>query len=142
MVARIGEDVGRHDELTGLESQPHHTHPKRQRAPWRRRGSVVVLGGERDQHPCGGVELIEGRRPGLQEPADMRHDPLTDLRGVQRLGQEMANFSQTFRGSPAPLSGGIEPRIVQGNRGMVGQPLQEGLLIVGERPRPCGTHVE
>jgi hypothetical protein len=38
----------------------------------------------------------------------------------------MANFSQTFRGLPAPLSGGIEPRIVQGNRGMVGQPLQEG----------------
>ena len=72
----------------------------------------------------------------------MRHDPLTDLRGVQRLGQEMADFGQTFRGLPAPLSGGIEPRIVEGNRGMVGQPLQDGLLIVGERTRPCAAHVE
>ena len=72
----------------------------------------------------------------------MLHDPLTDLRGVQRLGQEMADFGQTFRGLPAPLGGGIETRIVQGNRGMVGQPLQDGLLSVGERTRPCGAHVE
>ena len=56
----------------------------------------------------------------------MLHDPLTDLRGVQRLGQEMADFGQTFCGLPPPLGGGIETRIVEGNRGMVGQPLQDG----------------
>ena len=72
----------------------------------------------------------------------MLHNPLADLPSVQRLGQEMADFGQTFRGLPAPLGGGIETCIVQGNRGMVGQPLQDGLVMVGECARPRGAHVQ
>ena len=139
---RIGEDIGRDHGVAGTGGQPHHPYPERQRAPGRRRESEVVRRGERDQHPSRGIELIQGRRAGLQEPADMVHHPLPDLCGIQRLGQEMADVGQTFRGLPAPLRRGIEPRIVQGNRGQVGQPLQEGLLRVGEHTRLCGAHVE
>ena len=53
----------------------------------------------------------------------MLHAPLADLPSVQRLGQEMVDLGQPFRALPAPLGGGIETRIVQGNGGMVSQPL-------------------
>ena len=72
----------------------------------------------------------------------MIHDPLTDLHGVQRLGEEMTDFGQTFRGLPAPLGGSIETRIMEGNCGKVGQPLQDGLIMVGERARPRAAHVQ
>jgi hypothetical protein len=54
----------------------------------------------------------------------------------------MADFGQTFRRLSATLGSGIETRIMEGNRGKVGQPLQDGLLRVGEHTPPCGAHVE
>ena len=39
----------------------------------------------------------------------MLHDPLTNLYGVQRLGQEMADFGQTFCSLPAMLGLSLQP---------------------------------
>ena len=43
---------------------------------------------------------------------------------------------------PALLGRGKELRIVEGNRGVVGQPLQDSLVMVGVRARPLAAHVQ
>ena len=139
---RVGQDVRRCHGPPLADGEPDGADPG---------GEHRAVDGEgpgisRDGHgrPGAGVRRDPDQRRGvsLEQPEHAVGDALRDDFGVERLRDEPPDLGQALRRAAAVLAALVDAGVAERDRGLVGEPRQDGLIPIRERPRRAVVDVE